>query len=123
MKTLLKWVLTILPFIYRGFVWVLSSMPTDTLVELPDSDLDGFLKESMHLIEFAILYLLFAAALAAHGMLSLRSSLIAAVIAALYGVTDEIHQSFYPYRSASLFDVAKDWIGVTAAWGHVRYNN
>ncbi|MGN1401185.1 MAG: VanZ family protein [Bacillus sp. (in: firmicutes)] len=111
-----------LPILYMILIWVLSSLPSDALVALPDSKWDSIWKESMHLIEFAILYLLFAIALAANSRLTLRSSLLAAVIAALYGVADEIHQSFYSYRTASLFDVLKDWIGVLAAWGHVRYH-
>lgn len=76
----------------------------------------------MHLVEFAALYVLFVFALAVSGKLSLRTSMIVAIIAAMYGVIDEIHQSFYPYRSASLLDVAKDWIGVLAVWAHVRFH-
>lgn len=122
MKKLFIYVAWLLPVLYMITIWILSSLPTNVIVELPDSKWDRIWKESMHLIEFAILYILFVVALAVSGRLSLRTSMIFAIIAALYGVTDEIHQSFYSYRSASVIDVVKDWIGVLAAWGHVRFH-
>ncbi|MFS0783824.1 VanZ family protein [Bacillus sp. 1P06AnD] len=122
MKKTLHYLLWALPIIYMIVIWILSSIPSDALVELPDSKWDRFWKESMHLIEFAILYGLFAVALASSGKLTKKSSLIAAVIAMAYGVLDEYHQSFYPYRSATLIDVVKDWIGVIAVWAHVHYH-
>ncbi len=44
-----------------------------------------------------------------------RATLIAIAIAALYGVSDEVHQSFVPGRSASVYDVMTDLGG--AAFG------
>ena len=122
MKKSLRLITWLLPFGYMIMIWILSSLPTDVIVELPDSKWDLIWKESMHLIEFAVLYALFVIALAINGKLSLRSSMIDALISAMYGVVDEIHQSFYHYRSASLFDIAKDWIGVLAVWGHIRFH-
>ena len=111
-----------LPFLYMIAIWVMSSLPHDAVIELPNSKVDIVLKESLHLVEFAILYVLFVIPLAMSGKLTLKSSIVVAVIAALYGVTDEIHQSFVPYRSATLIDVVKDWIGVIAVWAHVRFH-
>jgi VanZ family protein len=112
----MKWIIRILPLLYMGLIWFLSSMPSDAVVALPDSKVDSFLKESMHLIEFAILYILLVLAFLTGGRFTKKLNIILAVIAALYGVTDEIHQSFIPARSSSLIDVAKDWIGVSAAY-------
>lgn len=122
MKHLIRTALTLLPFLYMGFIWFLSSNPSDMVVELPDSAVDRFIKEALHLVEFAILYMLFAAALASWGALTPALSLAAAAAAALYGITDEIHQYFVPSRSASWIDVLKDAIGVAAAYFHVRYH-
>ncbi|WP_409303177.1 VanZ family protein [Peribacillus sp. SCS-155] len=122
MKKILKASLTMLPILYMILIWTLSSHPDSAVVELKDDKVDNILKESLHLIEFAILYMLFAAALAAHGKLTRSFSLYAALAACLYGITDEIHQSFVPSRSSSLIDVLKDIIGVTAAYFHVRYH-
>lgn len=123
MRKTLLYVAWFLPFLYMVFIWILSSLPSNAVVELPNSQFDRIWKESMHLVEFAILYVLFVVALAASGKLTPKTSLLVAIISALYGVTDEIHQYFVPYRSATVIDVVKDWIGVLAAWGHVRYHH
>ena len=122
MKRFLYYVSLALPIVYMIAIWVMSGLPHNAVIELPNSKVDVFLKESLHLVEFAILYILFVIPLAISGKLTFKTSMIVAIISALYGVTDEIHQSFVPYRSATLIDVAKDWIGVIAAWAHVRYH-
>ncbi|RFU60726.1 VanZ family protein [Peribacillus glennii] len=122
MKKLARIFIIVLPFLYMAAIWIMSSMPDNAVMQLPDRATDRFIKEAMHLVEFAILYMLFAAALAASGKLTPLSSLLAAVAAGLYGVTDEIHQAFVPYRNASWIDLLKDWIGVAAAYFHVRYH-
>lgn len=97
-------------------IWVLSSLPHNAIVELPDSTVDRFIKESLHLVEFAILYLFLIGAALTFKPYSLKISLICAVIAGAYGVLDEIHQSFVPYRSATLIDVVKDIVGAVVAF-------
>jgi VanZ family protein len=49
-------------------------------------------------------------------------ALAAFAITALFGLTDEIHQSFVPGRSASGWDLLADTLGAAAAAvvGHVR---
>nr|WP_239558540.1 VanZ family protein [Peribacillus deserti] len=99
-----------------GLIWFMSSNPDDMVVELNSSKVDSYFKESLHLIEFAILYVLLAAALKVNGKLTPALNIAAAVAACLYGVLDEIHQSFIPSRSSSLIDVVKDITGVAAAY-------
>ena len=41
--------------------------------------------------------------------------LFAMIIGTLYGVSDEFHQSFVPGRTASIWDLAADSIGVAIA--------
>ncbi|MDA6082602.1 VanZ family protein, partial [Escherichia coli] len=36
--------------------------------------------------------------------------------ACFYGILDEIHQSFVPYRSATVIDAVKDITGVLVCW-------
>ena len=43
-----------------------------------------------------------------------RRILFAVVLATLYGVTDEIHQSFVPPRTPDVLDVAADAVGALA---------
>ncbi|WP_227551433.1 VanZ family protein [Metabacillus sediminilitoris] len=110
-----KFILTILPLIYMALIWFLSSNPADAFVKTPFS-FDALLKESLHLIEFAILYWLIAIAFMAHHKWSERASILAGVFAILYGLTDEIHQSFVPYRTATVIDFVKDTIGVAVSY-------
>jgi len=105
-----------LPLAYMMLIWTLSSFPADEFVALPDLSLDRIIKESLHLVEFGILYLLFTLALYGNGQLTKKTSLLFAIIACLYGALDEIHQSFVPYRSATWIDLVKDVIGVTVAY-------
>jgi hypothetical protein len=112
-KTLLKYALTAAPFLYMMLIWMLSSNPDDAVIRFPDNYWDRFIKESLHLIEFAILYGLFVLALLVNGMLRYSFNFTVALIAIFYGFVDEIHQSFVPYRSATMIDAAKDLIGVT----------
>ncbi|WP_456273069.1 VanZ family protein [Bacillus sp. AK031] len=112
MRKLIKWALTAAPFLYMMLIWYMSSNPDDMVISMQDEWFDRTFKESLHLIEFAILYVLFVLALLAHGRLTYAASFLAAMIAGFYGLTDEIHQSFVPYRSATLIDAAKDLLGV-----------
>lgn len=116
MKKLLKWLLRLLPVAYMIFVFILSSLPSNAVVELPDSTIDAFIKESLHLVEFAILYGLLVLAVFTTGKFSYKWNVFCAVISILYGLSDEIHQSFMPYRSATLIDFIKDTIGVLVAY-------
>ncbi|WP_053368351.1 VanZ family protein [Bacillus sp. FJAT-27245] len=117
MKFVLTWASRLLPFIYMAMIWIMSSLPSNHFVELPDSSLDRTIKESLHLIEFAILYGLYVFAFLSGKIKFKRSvNMLLAAAAALYGLTDEIHQSFYPYRSASLFDLFKDVLGIAVVY-------
>ncbi|MGM0875076.1 MAG: VanZ family protein [Bacillota bacterium] len=110
-----KLIVTILPLLYMALIWTLSSHPADAFVNTPYS-FDALLKESLHLIEFAILYWLIAFTFMAHNKWSKSTSLFAAIVAILYGLTDEIHQSFVPFRSATVIDFVKDTIGVVVSY-------
>lgn len=122
MKSFLRIVLSIIPFIYMALIWCMSSNPDDLILDLPSSATDRFIKEALHLIEFAILYVLFVVALAANHKLTAAASLTAAIIAGLYGIIDELHQSFVPARSATLIDAIKDIVGVLAVYFHIQYH-
>ncbi|WP_226675577.1 VanZ family protein [Rossellomorea aquimaris] len=113
MKTLLKVVLSAAPFLYMILIWIMSGNPDDAVLRIPDEGVDRFVKESLHLVEFGILYGLFVIALLAHGKLRFTLNFAVALIAIFYGFVDEIHQSFVPYRSSTMIDAAKDLIGVT----------
>mgnify|MGYP001409541708 CR=1 FL=1 len=116
---LVRWfcsfLIRVLPLVYALLIWHLSSLPQDAQIDtgLP---WDRQIKESLHLVEFGILYLLLAAAAAAWGKDHHVWRAALAVLAGMYGLVDEWHQSYVPTRSASLFDFLKDSIGVYVCW-------
>ncbi|MGH2562549.1 MAG: VanZ family protein [Thermomicrobiales bacterium] len=68
-----------------------------------------------HFGAYAILALLLLGALAHLGWSFATRAAIAFVVAVLYGVSDEIHQSFVPGRDPSAFDVGIDALGAAVA--------
>jgi VanZ family protein len=69
-------------------------------------------RKAAHLAEYAVLGILWYASLAGSlGEWRSRTARLALLLAALYGLSDEIHQSFVPNRSSSLNDVVLDAAG------------
>ena len=67
-----------------------------------------------HGIAYAVGGFLFAHALSADTAPAVGALAAATVLATLYGVTDEVHQSFVPGRDADVMDVVKDFAGALA---------
>lgn len=97
--------------LYAGLIFVLSSMSHPPLPTINFAHMD----KALHLVEYAGFGFLMCRALALGGDgLSPRTAfLAAAVLGALYGATDELHQMFVPDRDASLYDLLTDIIGAT----------
>ncbi len=76
----------------------------------------NFLWEAFHFIEFAILYLLLAAALIVNKRHNTLTDLAAMSATIVYAFVDEIHQFYVPGRSFSQLDLVKDMAGVVTAW-------
>lgn len=101
---------------YMGLISWLSALP----LSLPLSGIP--LRDKLvHAIEYGLLGLLSARAMrVGFPALRPRQALItAAVITALFGYFDELHQAFVPGRDASLMDLAADAVG--AALGVLAY--
>jgi VanZ family protein len=60
---------------------------------------------------------------------TLMTAILVTVLAALYGVSDEFHQSFVPPRQVDAFDVVADTVGGALAgfglyaWGIIRFRH
>ncbi|MCL6583177.1 MAG: VanZ family protein [bacterium] len=78
-----------------------------------------------HGIEFAILGYLLMRAFRQGSRISQNTSLaLAILIALLFGLSDEIHQSFVPFRQSDIFDLLADGLGAAVgAWGGVWIKN
>lgn len=80
----------------------------------------GFFLESLHLIEFSLLYLMVVAALKVYHHFTRTTNLLAAIFACFYGLIDEVHQLYVDGRSFTVNDLIKDWIGVMVSYTVVR---
>ncbi len=108
---------------YMAFIFALSS------ITHPPAMPDGSDKVG-HTLLYAGLGLLFARARAGGWRgVSLGVIVATAVFAAVYGVTDEVHQYFNPPRNVEAADVLADTIGgslgaiALRAWGIIRARN
>lgn len=113
--------LCILLIVYMLFIWIQSSYFDPESIYIFSSKIKiefllvaGAAFELFHLFQFGILYFLLILAFLSFGKLSKQMELFAVMISLLYGLIDEIHQIFVPFRSFSISDLLKDAIGVMA---------
>ena len=79
--------------------------------------LDILLEKTAHALEFAILAALVRRALGSAESRPRRTFGWAILIAWLYALSDEYHQSFVPGRAADWSDILFDWLGaVLGVW-------
>jgi VanZ family protein len=95
---------------WMALIFVLSAQSTFPLPRMLWDDLYDI---AGHLGVYGVLAVLLRWALAGAGVR--RSGLWAFVLAVLYGISDEFHQSFVPGRHPDIFDVATDAVGAWAA--------
>ena len=94
---------------WMGVIFFLSAQP-----DLPHPSagwLDLLISSGAHTLLYAVLAFLFAWALGADR----RALVLAFVLAVLYAVSDEFHQSFVPGRHPDPLDLACDAAGAAAA--------
>jgi polysaccharide biosynthesis protein VpsQ len=72
----------------------------------------GMALELGHLFEFGILYFFLILMILSYGGLTNRKENLCIFFAASYGLLDEIHQIYVPYRSFSLLDLLKNILGI-----------
>lgn len=98
--------------LYAGAIFFLSAQSH------PEEQVPSFLLKEvsdkvLHAVEYAVLgglcYRAFRWGL--NGQVAARALIIAIVAASLYGVTDEVHQLFVPFRESSWQDWLADTIG------------
>lgn len=94
-------------------IFLFSSYPTAQASEIEWRDF--VVKKTYHLIEYAILATLLYRAFKESGIEKRKAGIYSIIFAALYGASDELHQSFTPGRDARLRDVIIDTIGASVA--------
>lgn len=102
----------LLVVLWMGLIFTLSHQPT---LPYPE-DVDAVVISTLgHLTVYAVLGGLTWWALAASGVEGWRRAALAIAVAALYGISDEWHQSFVPGRTPDPRDLLADTIGATVA--------
>ena len=100
--------------LYAGVIFYLSaqSHPED---QLPSFLLKEISDKVLHAVEYGILSLLCYRAFsrAAGPGLARQAVVLAILTAAVYGLTDEVHQAFVPLRESSWQDWLADTVGAT----------
>ncbi len=104
-KHLLRWLPAL---IWMGIIFYWSSQPVLPIDNLPNAEL-------AHWLSHAGAYSILAVLLAFGTGLSRRRLWLAFVLATLYGIGDEIHQSFTPGRSGGVRDVVIDAVSAGIA--------
>lgn len=102
-----KWLSIIAVVIYCGFIFYLSSLPGDSLPNLPASD------KMIHFFLYLVLGLIFANFIYSLKFFTSRLKIIVItlVFTALYGLSDEVHQLFVAGRNFDFPDLLVDIIG------------
>jgi VanZ family protein len=110
--------------LYAGVIFYLSaqSHPEE---QLPSFLLKDVSDKVLHAVEYGILALLcYRAFRWAAGPAVVRQAVVLAIVAAsVFGVTDEVHQFFVPFRESSWLDWLADTIGAAIgaiSWRFIR---
>ena len=97
------------PLALMALIFALSSQPD------PSPELTRALSDKvLHALAYGTLAALLYPALRTSGLAGRRAALLAAGLAALYGASDEWHQSFVPGRSSEVLDWVADVAGAAA---------
>jgi VanZ family protein len=94
---------------WMALIFLLSAQPGLRVSD--DANVDRPIRTLAHLASYAVLAALLVRALATRGGPTRVAAFGAWVVAVLYGVSDEIHQSFVPDRTGRPSDVLIDAIG------------
>lgn len=104
-------------WLYAGIIFFGSSISSPP--EALSSVLEKVSDKVLHLCEYALLGALVYRACrhAAGAWVAQRAVMVAVASCALYGLSDETHQLFVPFREADVFDLVADTLGgMVGAW-------
>lgn len=101
------WIRWLAATAWMGLIFAVSAQPS--LPQAPDPAFDILMKKLAHMVEYGILCVLFWGALPAD------TPWWAWVLAVLYAISDEVHQTFVPGRKGWVVDVLVDGVGAALA--------
>ena len=109
----------LVPFAYMALIFVLSSIPgtsgpDDFSIQRPDTWLSSPIQNALHIPTYGLLVFLLWWSLIPWTRSARLQAAAALLIAAAYGVLDELHQLAVPGRTSSMTDVVFNLVGVVA---------
>lgn len=118
-KTIARLLIRFLPFAYISLIWLQSSYFNPESIHYLSTEINkkflllvGTGLELVHFFQFGILHFLIIAAVLSFRVLTKKIEYFSIIFSLLYGLIDEIHQIFVPFRSFSYSDLLKDSVGV-----------
>lgn len=99
-------------------IFVLSSRPRISVAETPFINFAIF--KFLHMVEYAILFFLILRATKYSSKTTRYIFIYAFLIAVLYAISDEIHQSFVPTREGKMRDVFIDTAGIAIMYMYIK---
>ncbi len=103
----------LLVFFWAGLIFFLSHQPD---LKVGQSDIFNFILSKLaHVTEYAILSLFLIRALSEEKIFQRKALLFSVILALLYAVSDEFHQTFILGRHGTITDIFIDSIGIFLA--------
>ncbi len=116
MTAIIRWLCVLC---WMGVIFALSSIPS---LRVPFAHSHDFvLRKLAHIGEYAVLTALLWWAFRIYSSSKVQSWLLAALAAALYGVSDEWHQSWIAGRYGSFRDIGIDALGIAASYALAQH--
>ena len=110
------------PFLWIGLIFYVSSQPGTSFPDL--GVLDFVAKKGVHVLEYAVLYILLFRAFSSlswAGRTTRMAYLLPMLLTILYATSDEVHQTFVPFREGAFRDVCIDSFGMFLAYLFLRW--
>ncbi len=100
--------------VWMGLIFAFSAQPGLRVSD--DPGVDGPIRHVAHVVVYAVLAMALLRALSwgAPNGWTWRHAVLAISLAVLYGVSDEVHQTYVPQRTGHLVDVGWDLLGAAA---------
>ncbi len=107
--------------VWMGIIFAFSSRPR---ISVSETYIVNFLIfKLLHMIEYAILFLLLARAFGKSMKNRKQAIIYALLFAVLYAISDEIHQTFIPTREGKIRDVLIDALGIAIMYVYIKREN
>ncbi|MFQ5611630.1 MAG: VanZ family protein [Anaerolineae bacterium] len=104
---------------WMGLIFVLSAQPQ--LPHIPGPWFQDLPNIAGHMIEYAVLALLWWRVLSPQREARSRVLLVAFILTLLYSISDEWHQHFVPNRHMDVWDIVADGAGAALALAAARF--